>query len=275
MKQSRTISQGGFTLIELLIVIAIIAIIAAMTFPVFAQVREKARQTTCLSNVRQLGVALTMYAQDNDETFPFAFSVETGNYWHVLTEPYVKQKAISGGSVYTCPDSDVRDISYSTNPQVIGLYGAHTLYANFFQSVVPLSQIETPGSIVLLGDGQTAQGTGGAFSGVTRSAVEFAYPHPALQHDHTGDASWCVAWVVPATDACNNKQVAWRHQNGANFAFCDGHTTFARRGRLADANFDVRCHPGIGCEGKSLPPDPADYPATSPACGGQSALDCQ
>ncbi|RZM10951.1 MAG: prepilin-type N-terminal cleavage/methylation domain-containing protein, partial [Pedobacter sp.] len=62
--------KAGFTLIELLVVIAIIAILAAILFPVFAQAREKARQASSLSNIKQLGLAMQMYIQDNDETFP-------------------------------------------------------------------------------------------------------------------------------------------------------------------------------------------------------------
>src|SRR5690349_4121179 len=65
--------EKGFTLIELLVVIAIIAILAAILFPVFAQAREKARQTTCLSNTKQMGLGLMMYAQDYDETMTPAY----------------------------------------------------------------------------------------------------------------------------------------------------------------------------------------------------------
>jgi prepilin-type N-terminal cleavage/methylation domain-containing protein len=90
----------GFTLIELLVVIAIIAILAAILFPVFAKVREKARQTACLSNEKQIGLAYMQYVQDYDETFEFSqtFGV-AGAGWAGRVYPYVKSK-----QVYICPD---------------------------------------------------------------------------------------------------------------------------------------------------------------------------
>src|SRR5205807_7375581 len=96
----------GFTLIELLVVIAIIAILAAILFPVFAQARDKARSAACLSNAKQQALAIHMYAQDYDETFPMAYYGEwstapqpKGHFpWLKVLMPYVKNKG-----VYTCP----------------------------------------------------------------------------------------------------------------------------------------------------------------------------
>ena len=89
----------AFTLIELLVVISIIAIIAAILFPVFARVREKGRQTVCTSNLRQLGLAFAQYADDNDQTLPVTPPGLSGCGWGGKIYPYVKSFG-----VFTCPD---------------------------------------------------------------------------------------------------------------------------------------------------------------------------
>src|ERR671911_538305 len=99
--------RRGFTLIELLVVIAIIAILAAILFPVFAQAREKARSASCLSNIKQLGLTLQMYAQDYDETLP-NHAADTANFldakapanWAKAVSPYAKNTQI-----FSCPSA--------------------------------------------------------------------------------------------------------------------------------------------------------------------------
>lgn len=108
-------SRSGFTLIELLVVIAIIAILAAILFPVFAQAREKARAISCISNLKQIGLAFLMYTQDYDETFPNAAVgpsddggcapklswYNAGGGWTTLVNPYIK-----AGGIYRCPSAE-------------------------------------------------------------------------------------------------------------------------------------------------------------------------
>src|SRR5213593_4773688 len=96
--------RAGFTLIELLVVVAIIAILAAILFPVFAQARDKARQTSCTSNMKQLGTAMMMYVQDYDESYPAVWYADTG-HWANMILPYLGQgKQIWTGGIMLCPN---------------------------------------------------------------------------------------------------------------------------------------------------------------------------
>ncbi|MDR3709694.1 MAG: DUF1559 domain-containing protein [Capsulimonadaceae bacterium] len=132
----------GFTLIELLVVIAIIAILAAILFPVFATAREKARQTSCLSNLKQIGLGYTQYEQDYDETVPCGDNgYGFGMGWAGMIYPYVKS-----AQVFLCPDDqgpgDV--ISYAANANMVGYTPAIT------PTPAQVSMLAGPASTVLL-----------------------------------------------------------------------------------------------------------------------------
>jgi len=148
-------------LIELLVVIAIIAILAAILFPVFAKAREKARQTSCLSNEKQLGLGMLQYVQDNDERFPIGVISNTlsgndhfGIGWAGSIYPYVKS-----AGVYACPDDStpsqpnanppMYEVSYAMNTHIINSY-LTPAFGNPQGPLGNLAAFNAPASTVLL-----------------------------------------------------------------------------------------------------------------------------
>ena len=157
--------RKGFTLIELLVVIAIIAILAAILFPVFARVRETARQTSCLSNLRQYSLATLMYAEDHDELLPMSAALHgtcIATFYGIVA-PYVKNEQVTrcptepeamdinkiyAGAVTACPGTP-RFTSYSTNL---------ALFVDGFGGNAPVSlgALNRPTDTVMLYDGNVA-----------------------------------------------------------------------------------------------------------------------
>ncbi len=191
--------KSGFTLIELLVVIAIIAILAAILFPVFARAREKARQTSCLSNVKQLMVAHMMYAQDYDEVLSGSWhgpGAYPGAYqWPDWIEPYLKNEQI-----LRCPSANL-ELGYAINVAYYGGSGVAGVAANP-PYARPLSAIEDPSGCILILDH-----TGG---------FEYGWQYISNQ-----------SGITYFTD---------RHNGGLNAGFCDGHAKWLTRDEMVRAN---------------------------------------
>ncbi|MES2459995.1 MAG: DUF1559 domain-containing protein [Armatimonadota bacterium] len=223
--------QHAFTLIELLVVIAIIAILAAILFPVFAQAREKARQTSCMSNLKQQGLGLMMYTQDYDEDLVPAWIGD--GYpgiarWMDLIQPYVKNTQI-----FTCPSSDTNYAPVPAGGTVAGSIvngksvreqnGGYAMNVTYFEPGAPKPPTpiydqadEWPKTLATIPD-----------------PVGTAY---VFDFRNNGDSFQCVwgritgGWQQPDID--NNARprtlgvggyMAELHQNKLNVLFCDGH----------------------------------------------------
>jgi prepilin-type N-terminal cleavage/methylation domain-containing protein/prepilin-type processing-associated H-X9-DG protein len=232
--------REGFTLIELLVVIAIIAILAAILFPVFAKVREKARQTSCLSNLKQLGLGEAQYVQDYDERYtpvvlviPPTPSVVA---WPQLISPYVKSTQL-----FHCPD-DAGNVSNPniTAPAPAGFQNIFpssyvlNVYTNqsTLQSGRSLADVVQPTTTVYACDG-------GVKVTATAPYVEYdTSAHPqnkgALYMDYPGGAIPVGGTGYPGTYTSNvTTDPGWggpdpRHKGFCNVLFIDGHAKSMR-----------------------------------------------
>jgi len=198
MQCNATRTRRGFTLIELLVVIAIIAILAAILFPVFAQAREKARQTSCLSNMKQLALSALMYTQDYDEKFPTAGvydwsdnggTIDPGtHYWPQRLEPYIKSIGVlrcpSDGGPSTAESNynwSGPYISYATN----SLMGGAQLPDNHQRGVFAVYSTDW------IGQGWFFPNGGTAMAAINRPAETIA-----LAEKHSSDvAKTGFAWL--------------------------------------------------------------------------------
>lgn len=248
MRQGR----GGFTLIELLVVIAIIAILAAILFPVFAQAREKARQSACMSNAKQIGTAVMQYAQDWDESHPGVWfgpvsgspwsqpSNDTVYYkWMDAVYPYVKNE-----QVFTCPSDGVNKKYVFRNRDKSNGYGSYAMSQAYFRVgdpytgpssdynqfisagnpfVMRIAMIQRPADTVWIVDGgvtgiKDPSWKSYEFWWYDPAAINSAFPTPRVSKDGVRHV----------------QNIAERHSGMVNVIYCDGHAKAVKLEKLTE-----------------------------------------
>ena len=237
MKNTR--KQSGFTLIELLVVIAIIAILAAILFPVFAKAREKARQISCDSNMKQLGLGLIQYTQDNDEKYPAgSTNLDLGGGWAGEIYAYTKSTAL-----YHCPDDPTTvdqfggpPVSYAFNQNLYGA-GPHGTLAsvNAPASTVLLCEIQNNTTAISAPDNEENQTVGAGFTSPSVNGLDTVTTAPAdiitFVDGHTevfaGRNAMYATGVMGGTTPSNLSRdftgQTGIHTDGSNFLAADGH----------------------------------------------------
>ncbi len=213
---------SGFTLIELLVVIAIIAILAAILFPVFARAREKARQTSCLSNLKQLNLGVMMYMQDYDEMFPpLMYASPTGaiTMFDMVT-PYVKN-----GQIAKCPSQKAPIKVFAGGAYVTPSNGDVGMDMHLLAPLNPDPYYSYGPNERLI---HTVEGGASYWYPLSLAAVTSVSEVPliteAVGHNH-GDAS--------ITGAIDNATISgWgparRHNEGLNIGYVDGHAKWSK-----------------------------------------------
>jgi len=225
--------RKGFTLIELLVVIAIIAILAAILFPVFAKAREKARQSSCLSNVRQLMTAVLSYTQDFDERMPAQAycckgqdgTTQASAYltWRAICIPYMKN-----AQILMCPsrkDSNTDTVltgketfTNAGDSWLTAAYAANNCYVDAGRQgpawvATTLGSVQGPAQCIYMMEDV----------GPDRGAVAASYARPG--GDSTTPASWSGAGNCIPTASTDG---ALRHNDGCNYGFVDGHAKWSK-----------------------------------------------
>jgi len=216
-------NRQAFTLIELLVVIAIISILAAILFPVFAKVREKARQTSCASNMRQLSLAFIQYTEDYDEVLPGAgdlgFQASEGG-WVNIVHYAPSTFNVAGGAIYSyvknpqiyvCPSDSIGQktgLSYGMNSCLVHNGGTLIGAVHFGQ---PLAAVDSPTSMMLLGEESSGSAPDGAVV--------------------TGDGGTDDGFIWYTNGAADADTI--RHTGFGNITFLDGHVKAVSPNQIA------------------------------------------
>lgn len=246
--------RTGFTLIELLVVIAIIAILAAILFPVFAQAREKARMISCISNLKQIGTATQMYAQDYDETmaawtfdnYPYGmyYSPEWNQYGWTMAF-YAWQPYLKNVQVYTCP-SATQSLYGPTDNTTYPRWNMSYAYSEYIYNIAN-------GNSTLASLANSPYGVSGV---VVLAESHFPGIFNDWDADYTGGTNQIPLNYLGRVAQANGNGTSNRtaRHNGSQFLYADGHAKYIPLAK-------IRCPQKYGAAG--------EYPIVNPNAASQ------
>jgi prepilin-type processing-associated H-X9-DG protein len=193
-----------------LVVIAIIAILAAILFPVFARARENARRASCQSNLKQIGLGIMQYTQDYDESYPIHYDGTPGNakLWPQFMQPYLKSEQI-----FTCPSRS--DVTFNGGYDSVIAYGYNYWMSRYYYADATQAGIQRPAETILITE------TGGG--NPDTSGYYLAYP--SYYGGVANRTQVTYGFDVPTAAA----RLTTRHFDGLNTLWCDGHVKWTKR----------------------------------------------
>lgn len=208
--------RRAFTLIELLVVISIIAVLAAILFPVFARARENARRASCMSNMKQMGLAVMMYAQDYDENYPLYRRAttepppipvyKTGYWeWEHMIYPYTKSE-----QVYRCPSG------YGNTSPYNGEYGAN--YSLINGTATSMAEVVASASTYMIMDAGTSYILTTDATRVNKGGARYL----------PGSGPFVTPELAVSSGWYESDFNSGRHFGGVNMAFADGHVKWLK-----------------------------------------------
>ncbi len=215
----------AFTLVELLVVIAIIAILTAILFPVFARARENARRASCLSNLKQIGLAYLQYAGDYDERYPLASQPAAPTSWTNTVQPYVKNFQI-----FRCPNDNSQNWTTplpGANFEQQGLRVSSyfmNLWIDGRRQYNSMASMQSPASVIYASE---------STDNLTRDNFFPVYWNPADPLNTPGAMTTFMQNMTFDSTKNITKELALnRHGEGINNLYADGHAKFGRWSQL-------------------------------------------
>ena len=206
----------AFTLVELLVVIAIIALLAAILFPVFSQARENARRSSCLNNMKQIGLGMLQYLQDADDVYPPHYNGP--QKWPQMLDPYVKND-----QVYQCPDRP--GFTYTGDYDSAGTiaYGMNYWLNRYYFPTLVVASVARPSQTVWI-----AEINGVPLGSDPASVTQYqCYPSYYGAVEFPTSTSYGI-YVTPETSG----RLSTRHAGGLNVIWADGHAKWTHRETL-------------------------------------------